>query len=96
MQASAAEKLLIVVAMRGGLCTENYVTRMHVAPSLTAATLHPTTALHLHCRPASWPSGLTGYDAFDTLKSLAASQTYKGQQGYLVTITSQDEQNFIR
>ena len=28
--------------------------------------------------------------------SLAANQTYKGQQGYLVTITSQDEQNFIK
>jgi hypothetical protein len=30
-----------------------------------------------------------------TAKSLAAQSTYEGVQGYLVTITSQDEQNFI-
>lgn len=32
---------------------------------------------------------------YSTAKSLAAQQTFKGQTGYLVTITSQSEQDFI-
>jgi len=32
---------------------------------------------------------------YTTAKSLSTQQTFKGQTGYLVTITSQDEQNFI-
>ncbi len=50
-------------------------------------------------RPMSWPSsGYSGTSAtiYTNLLSLAAGQTFKGQTGYLVTITSQDEQNFIQ
>jgi hypothetical protein len=48
-------------------------------------------------RPMSWPSGLSGGDAaYNQIKSLSSGQTFKGQTGYLVTITSQDEQNFIQ
>lgn len=50
-------------------------------------------------RPMSWPSsGYSGKSAtiYTNLLSLAAGQTFKGQTGYLVTITSQDEQNFIQ
>lgn len=51
-------------------------------------------------RPMSWPSGTqyTGNTAtpYNNIKSLASSQSFKGQTGYLVTITSQDEQNFIQ
>jgi len=32
---------------------------------------------------------------YDNAKSLSAAQTFKGQTGYLITVTSQDEQNFI-
>jgi uncharacterized delta-60 repeat protein len=45
----------------------------------------------------SWPEGVSGGDAiFDQIKASAASETFKGQNGYLLTITSQDEQNFIQ
>jgi hypothetical protein len=48
-------------------------------------------------RPMSWPGGVSGGDgAYNQIKNLASSQTFKGQTGYLVTITSQDEQNFIQ
>jgi hypothetical protein len=48
-------------------------------------------------RPMNWPSGVSGGDvAYNQIKSLATNQTFKGQSGYLVTITSQDEQNFIQ
>jgi hypothetical protein len=48
-------------------------------------------------RPISWPNGVSGGDAaYNQIKNLASSQTFKGQTGYLVTITSQDEQNFIQ
>jgi hypothetical protein len=47
----------------------------------------------------SWPS--SGYSGtsptiYTNLLSLATTQTFKGQTGYLVTITSQDEQNFVQ
>ena len=38
---------------------------------------------------------VSGSRTYTSAKSAAASQTFKGQTGYLVTITSQDEQNFI-
>jgi hypothetical protein len=38
---------------------------------------------------------ISGSTTYTSAKSAAASQTFKGQSGYLVTITSQDEQNFI-
>jgi hypothetical protein len=45
----------------------------------------------------NWPGGLSGGDAvYNQIKNLASGQTFKGQTGYLVTITSQDEQNFIQ
>lgn len=48
-------------------------------------------------KPMSWPSGVSGGDAaYLTIKSNASSTTFKGQTGYLVTITSSDEQNFIQ
>lgn len=50
-------------------------------------------------RPMSWPSsGYSGTSStiYTNLLSLAATQTFKGQTGYLVTITSQDEQNFVQ
>ena len=51
-------------------------------------------------KPASWPSGTsysgTSTNIYSNILSLAASQTFKGQTGYLVTITSQDEQNFVQ
>lgn len=51
-------------------------------------------------RPMSWPAGTqyTGTTAtpYNNIKTLASGQSFKGQTGYLVTITSQDEQNFIQ
>jgi len=49
-------------------------------------------------RPMSWPSGYSGTSnsIYTNLLNLAASQSFKGQTGYLVTITSQDEQDFIQ
>lgn len=47
-------------------------------------------------RPMTWPSDVSGGDeAYNTIKSRSASQSFKGQSGYLVTITSSDEQDFI-
>jgi hypothetical protein len=69
------------------------------------ATENPTGYYYLPSnghfyRPMSWPAGTqyTGSTAtpYNNIKSLAATQTFKGQTGYLVTITSQDEQNFIQ
>jgi hypothetical protein len=66
------------------------------------ATVNPAGYFYLPSnghfyRPMSWPSGVSGGDAaYLEIKSNAASQTFKGQAGYLVTITSQDEQNFIQ
>lgn len=48
-------------------------------------------------RPMTWPSGVSGGDAaYLTVKSNASATSFKGQTGYLVTITSLDEQNFIQ
>lgn len=49
-------------------------------------------------RPMNWPSGYMGTSnsIYTNLLNLAASQSFKGQTGYLVTITSQDEQDFIQ
>ena len=38
---------------------------------------------------------MNGSISYTNAKNNASSQTFKGQQGYLVTITSMDEQNFI-
>lgn len=49
-------------------------------------------------KPVSWPSGNTGTSTsiYSNILSLASGQSFKGQTGYLVTITSQDEQNFVQ
>ena len=66
------------------------------------ATENPTGYYYLPSnghfyRPMSWPSGVSGGDAaYLTVKSNASSTSFKGQTGYLVTITSLDEQNFIQ
>lgn len=39
---------------------------------------------------------ISGAVSYTTAKSNAATQTFKGQTGYLITITSQDEQNFVQ
>lgn len=39
---------------------------------------------------------ITGAVSYTSAKSAAASQTFKGQTGYLITITSQDEQTFVQ
>jgi hypothetical protein len=38
---------------------------------------------------------ISGTSSYTSAKNASATQTFKGQTGYLVTITSQDEQNFI-
>lgn len=38
---------------------------------------------------------ISGTSTYTAAKNASATQTFKGQTGYLVTITSQDEQNFI-
>ena len=66
------------------------------------ATENPTGYFYLPTnghfyRPMSWPSGVSGGDpAYLTIKSNASATSFKGQTGYLVTITSNDEQNFIQ
>ncbi len=39
---------------------------------------------------------ISGAVSYTSAKSTAASQTFKGQTGYLITITSQDEQTFVQ
>ena len=49
-------------------------------------------------QPMTWPSGpsYTGSDiAYTNLLTFIHGNTFRGQPGYLVTITSSDEQNFI-
>jgi hypothetical protein len=69
------------------------------------ATENPTGYYYLPSnghfyRPMSWPAGAsysgTSPSIYTNILSLATSQTFKGQTGYLVTITSQDEQNFVQ
>lgn len=38
---------------------------------------------------------ISGTSSYSAAKSASGTQTFKGQTGYLVTITSQDEQNFV-
>jgi hypothetical protein len=68
-----------------------------------SATINPTGYYYLPTnghfyRPMSWPSGNTGtsHSIYNNIKTLSTQQTFKGQTGYLLTITSQDEQNFIQ
>lgn len=69
------------------------------------ATENPTGYYYLPSnghfyKPSTWPSGTsysgTSSNIYTNILNLAASQSFKGQTGYLVTITSQDEQNFIQ
>lgn len=69
-----------------------------------SATINPTGYFYLPTnghfyRPMSWPSGSSyqGNSAtpYNNLKTLCTQQTFKGQQGYLMTITSADEDNFV-
>ena len=54
----------------------------------------PTNA-HFY-KPVTGLSGATGgASAYTTIKNAASSTTFRGQTGYLVTITNQDEQDFI-
>jgi hypothetical protein len=39
---------------------------------------------------------MSGAVSYTSAKSAASSQTFKGQTGYLITITSQDEQTFVQ
>ena len=39
---------------------------------------------------------ISGAVSYTSAKSAASSQTFKGQTGYLITITSQDEQTFVQ
>jgi len=51
-------------------------------------------------RPMNWPTGAsytgTSPSVYTNILSLASSQSFKGQTGYLVTVTSQDEQDFVQ
>ena len=58
------------------------------------ATVNPTGYFYLPTN-GHFYRPISGAVSYTSAKSAAASQTFKGQQGYLVTITSQDEQNFI-
>jgi subtilisin-like proprotein convertase family protein/uncharacterized protein YjdB len=67
-----------------------------------SATVNPTGYYYLPTnghfyRPITWPSGTSGgASVYSTIKNAAAGTSYKGQAGYLVTITNQDEQDFIQ
>jgi len=67
-----------------------------------SATVNPTNYYYLPTnghfyKYVSWPTGVSGGDAaYLNIKSAAQSTIFKGQTGYLVTITSSDEQNFIQ
>lgn len=67
------------------------------------ATVNPTGYYYLPTnghfyRPMSWPAGNSGTSnsIYENIKTLSTQQTFKGQTGYLLTITSQDEQNFVQ
>jgi hypothetical protein len=68
-----------------------------------SATVNPTGYYYLPTnghfyRPMSWPAGNSGTSnsIYTNIKTLSTQQTFKGQTGYLLTITSQDEQNFVQ
>lgn len=69
---------------------------------VVTATVNPVGYYYLPTnghfyRPMTWPGGVSGGDAaYLTVKSNAAATSFKGQTGYLVTITNADEQNFIQ
>jgi len=67
-----------------------------------SATVNPAGYFYLPTnghfyQPVSWPStgASGGASVYTTIKNNAAASSFRGQQGYLVTITNQDEQNFI-
>lgn len=69
-----------------------------------SATVNPTGYYYLPSnghfyKPMSWPSGSSYQGAtstpYNNLKTLCTQQTFKGQSGYLMTITSADEDNFV-
>lgn len=70
-----------------------------------SATINPTGYFYLPTnghfyRPMSGFSGVTGFSgtsstAYDNLKTYCTQQTFKGQSGYLMTITSADENSFV-
>lgn len=68
-----------------------------------SATLNPAGYYYLPAtthfyKPVVWPSsGLSGdaLTVYPQVKTAAANETFKGQTGYLLTITSQEEQDFI-
>jgi len=70
-----------------------------------SATVNPTGYYYLPTnghfyRPVSGFNGVTGFSgtsstAYDNLKTYCSQQTFKGQNGYLMTITSSDEDNFV-
>lgn len=70
-----------------------------------SATINPTGYYYLPTnghfyKPVSGFSGVTGFSgtsstAYDNLKTYCTQQTFKGQNGYLMTITSSDENSFV-
>ena len=69
------------------------------------ATVNPTGYFYFppnghFYRPLTWPAGAmytgTNNSVYTNIKTLATQQSFKGQTGYLLTITSQDEQNFVQ
>jgi hypothetical protein len=58
------------------------------------ATINPSGYFYLPTN-GHFYRPITGSITYTNSKNSASSQTFKGQSGYLVTITSQDEQNFI-
>jgi len=69
------------------------------------ATVNPTGYFYFppnghFYRPLTWPAGAsytgTSSNVYTNIKTLASQQSFKGQLGYLLTITSQDEQNFVQ
>lgn len=70
-----------------------------------SATVNPTGYFYLPTnghfyRPMSGFSGVTAFNgtsptAYNNLKTYCTQQTFRGQTGYLMTITSSDEDNFV-
>jgi hypothetical protein len=70
-----------------------------------SATVNPTGYFYLPTnghfyRPISGFTGVTAFSgtsptAYNNLKTYCTQQTFKGQTGYLMTITSADEDNFV-
>ena len=69
-----------------------------------SATVNPTGYYYLPTnghfyKPMTWPAGSSyqgnNVTPYNNLKTLCTQQTFKGQNGYLMTITSADEDNFV-